>query len=65
VKDKRTQDEEKEEEPLTRGFIPYIKKHCSEKIARELRRHNVEVTYMPTTKIMSMARTRYLMKTKQ
>ena len=50
VKEK-SQDEE--EEPLTRVFIPYIK-HCSEKIARELRRHNVEVTYMPTTKIKNV-----------
>ena len=39
-----------ESKSIGRIFIPYIK-NTSEKIARELRKHNAEVIYMPTQKL--------------
>ena len=43
----------KEEESLGRVLIPYIK-HVSEAVAREFRKFNAEVIYMPTTKLKNV-----------
>ena len=50
LEEKRKSKKEQESESIGRIFIPYIK-GTSEKIARELRKHNAQVIYMPTQKL--------------
>ena len=50
LEEKRKSKKDQESESIGRIFIPYIK-GTSEKIARELRKHNAQVIYMPSQKI--------------